>query len=37
MILKRLQEAGLQVDINKNKFHKKNTKFLKIVIRVNDI
>ena len=37
MILRRLREAELQVDINKCKFYKKETKFLRIIIKVNDI
>ena len=37
IVLKRLKEAELQVDINKYKFYKKETKFLEIIIKVNDV
>ena len=37
MILRKLREAELQVNINKCKFHKKKTKFLRIIIKVNSI
>ena len=36
-ILKRLREAGLQVDIKKCEFNVKETRFLKIIIGVNGI
>ena len=37
MILKRLREAGLQVDINKYEFYKKKMKFLRIIIKINNV
>ena len=36
-VLKRLREAELQVNIDKCKFHKKEMKFLRIIIKVNDV
>ncbi len=36
-ILQRLQEAGLQADINKCKFHVQKTKFLGLIVSTKDI
>ena len=36
-VLKRIQSAGLQIDIKKSEFHVQETKFLRVLIRVNDL
>ena len=37
MILERLQEANLQVDISKSEFNVTKTKYLRLIVLVNSI